>query len=170
MHAYKDWLYLPDQCFNYPANIVWLLREWDNDNNYGGGMDLFSQADRAALRRGTDPWEVKGFYELLKKYPDFNKKFLADSAPLLAEIRTTNQTKLGRACKNRLTERRFRRLLQSRNRDDLVHQLRGVVRILNREANPDELVEIVQYWGEIMRRKIAQDYFGSSDDAKGGDE
>ena len=131
-------------------------------------MELFSQADRAALRRGTDPWEVRGFYELLKKFPKHNKKLLAQSAQLLAEIRNANQTKLGKACKQHLTERRFRRLLQSRDRDDLVHQLRGIVRILDRSANPEELIDIVQYWGENMRRRVAQDYFGSSDDSNDG--
>ena len=133
-------------------------------------MELFSQADRAALRRGTDPWEVGGFYELLKKFPDHNKTLLALSAPLLAEIRNTSQTKLGKACRRRLTERRFRRLLQSRDRDDLVHQLRGVVRILDRSANPVELVDIIQYWGPNMRRRVAQDYFGSSEEPGTDDE
>ena len=131
-------------------------------------MDIFSQADRAALRRGTDPWEVRGFYELLQKNPEKNKLFLALTAPLLAEIRNTSEVRLGKACRRRLTERRFRRLLQSRDREDLVHQLRGVVRILDRTANSDELIDIVQFWGDKMRRRIAQDYFGIEDDEDNG--
>lgn len=130
--------------------------------------DLFSKADRAALRRGVDPWEVRGFYELLKQFPDYPPRFVALAAPLIAELREQSDQSIGRLCSDgKLSERRLRRLLEARDRQDLVHQLRTVVRILGRRANPVELVKTVRFWGESRRRQIAQDYFGGSDDVDG---
>jgi CRISPR type I-E-associated protein CasB/Cse2 len=120
---------------------------------------VFTNADRAALRRGVDPWEVRGFYELISRYPEYNRTALALAAPLLAEIRNDTEERFGRRCASRLSERRFRRLLDARDRDDLVHQLRAAVRILDRTANADELVKLVVFWGDRARRGLAQDYF-----------
>ena len=123
----------------------------------------FSRADAAALRRGVDPWEVRGFYALLRRY-DFSPRFVALAAPALAEVREAVETKLGSDCRRRgITERRFRRVLASRDREDLVRQLKGLVRLLGREANPDELIETVVFWGSVARRRLAQDYFGDDD-------
>jgi len=126
----------------------------------GKTLECISAADRAALRRGTDPWEVRAFYELLRLYADTKPRFVALTAPLIAELREETDVSLGELCRKRqLSERRLRRLLAARDRDDLVHQLRSVIRILGRTANPDELVRLVRYWGDRARRGVAQDYF-----------
>jgi len=119
----------------------------------------FDRGDAAALRRGTDPWEVKGFYDLIKAYPARNKVFLAMTAPLIAEVRENSNESLGKLAKSKLSEPRLRRLLSVRDREDLVHQLRSVTRILDRQVNIIELVDIVNFWGEARRRQIAEDYF-----------
>ena len=128
-------------------------------------LEVFSKSDVSALRRGVDPWEVRGFYQLIKKYPEFSPPLLAMAAPLVAEIRETVPEKIGVIAKqSKLSERRLRRLLGSRDRIDLIHQLRGLVRIAKRRANPDDVVRTVVYWGNNQRRRIAQDYFGDNND------
>ena len=126
--------------------------------------ELFSPADRAALKRGTDPWEVRGFYDLQRRYPAIHPFGLAQAAPVLALIRERSDRKLGALCHGALREARFRRLLQSRDRDDLAHQLAAVVRILRGHCNPDEIVNTIAYWGDKTRRDLAQDYYGSGED------
>lgn len=120
----------------------------------------FSAADRAALRRGVDPWEVRGFYDLVRAYPDIHPNMLALAAPLVAEVRESDTRPLGMAMKGIIKERQLRRVLAARDREDLVHQLRRVVRILKRHCNHKELVETVAYWGDARRRRVAADYFG----------
>ncbi len=125
----------------------------------------FTKADAAALRRGVDPWEVSGFYKFIKLYPKIDyKSALAQAAPVVAEIREVSDKSIGQLCCAQVSERRLRRLLESRNREDLSHQLQSVVRLLKRKANPTDIVETIVYWGEDRRRQIAQDYFGGLGD------
>ena len=132
----------------------------DSKNSSAIAFDGFSKGDAAALRRGVDPWEVGGFYELFKIWPDLNKNMLAIAAPVLAEIRESDGEKFGRKCHGIVSEKRLRRLLGARDRVDLVRQLSSVVRITGRSANPQEIVDIVCFWGPRQRRRLAQDYFG----------
>lgn len=124
----------------------------------------FENADRAGLRRGVDPWEIRGFYAMLRAFPKFNPVIVALAAPVVAEIRDTTTAKLGRLCAKNVNERRIRRLLQSRDRDDLARQLSSIIRLIGREANPTEIVETIMYWGPSRRRQLAQDYFSAADD------
>jgi CRISPR type I-E-associated protein CasB/Cse2 len=126
--------------------------------------ELFSSADRAALKRGTDPWEVRGFYDLQRRYPAIHPLALAQASPVLALIRERSDRNLGALCHGALSERRFRRLLQARDREDLAHQLAAVVRILRGRCDPDEIVTTIAYWGDKTRRRLAQDYYGTEEE------
>ena len=119
-----------------------------------------SLADAAALRRGVDPWEVRGFYGLLKQYSELKSWQVAIAAPVVAEIREFNNQTVGQLAKAHLTEARLRRLLSSRDREDLVRHLRTLIRISGRSGSPDEFVKTIAFWGESQRRRIAQDFFG----------
>lgn len=120
-------------------------------------MELTS-GDRAALRRGTDPWAVRGFYGLLREYDDVPEWVVALAAPILAQIREPTDQALGQIARSVLSELRLRRLLDSRDRDDLVNHLTRIVRMSGR-GNARNILETIQFWGDNMRRTVARDYF-----------
>jgi CRISPR type I-E-associated protein CasB/Cse2 len=125
-------------------------------------LDL-SPGDRAALRRGVDPWEVRGFYNLLQQSPDTPDWAVALAAPILADIKQTTDRRIGQLARGVLSEKRIRRLLNS-ERDDLVVQIRRLVKMADGKANPDDIVNTLRYWGENARRRIARDYFGGEEE------
>lgn len=123
-----------------------------------------SPGDKAALRRGVDPWEVRGFYGLLKQFPDSPEWILALVAPVVADIRTPTTKRIGTLARGVLSEKRMRRLLNSTDREELIQQLRRVVAMCDREGNAQDIVDTVRYWGERARRQIAKDYFGGAEE------
>ena len=124
-------------------------------------MEL-SSGDRAALRRGADPWEVRGFYGMLKHYGDVPEWVVALAAPVLADIREKTDRPIGSIAKGVLSEQRLRRMLEARDREDLVVHLRRLVR-MSGVGNPQDILDTLRYWGEAARRRVARDYFGDTE-------
>ncbi len=60
----------------------------------------------------------------------------------------------------RLSELRFRRLLQYERIDELFPALRRVVRLLDGSVNLYSLANSVYWWGDRERRQWAYDYYG----------
>jgi hypothetical protein len=126
---------------------------------------------RALLRR-TDPWEVRGAYEWVRRVKatpglsEVEDAQLMKIAPLVAEVREDSPKPLGAALRD-VSEARVRRLLAS-ERDDIVEQLARIVRLLHRRVNVEDLTATAIFWGERRRRKIAREYFGPAPDEAAG--
>lgn len=124
---------------------------------------------RAQLRR-TDPFEVPGAYawakrvrasEHLKDVEEF--RLVRDVASVAAHVRKESEDTLGRRMRRAgISEKSVRRMLES-DRDDIADQLTRVIHLVGGEANIEDLVRVLIYWGPNMRRRVAIDYFGSTD-------
>lgn len=147
-----------------------VLYEWwaDLENNKG---------DRAELRRCQEPMKalfVPEYYKLqhkLQPYNGVNSQRLPAIAALSANIRelSTNSDlaaqmaapRVSGGTTPRLSELRFRRLLQCQTVDDLFTALRRVVYLLDRNVNLYDLADSVYWWGENVRRRWAYSYYGA---------
>lgn len=129
---------------------------------------LLDDKTRAQLKR-TEPWEVRGAYqwaEIASQNPALQsarKEQLMQVVPLVALIVEETNSKLGESLRNaKVSEARVRRLLAS-DRDDIQDQLRTILRILKRKANIADLAATAIFWGDHQRRKIAAEYFSTSE-------
>lgn len=61
--------------------------------------------------------------------------------------------------KPKLSELRFRRLLEINDREKLYRFLIQSIRLLEKEINLLNLLSIAYYWGEINKQKLAYDYY-----------
>lgn len=137
------------------------------------------KGDRAALRRCREPLEAlfipayhRLYLELCNKLdktdrPDRNK--LPEVAALLAHVRSPVIEKSFAAqmatprqggSEPRLSELRFRRLLQYPTREELFPALRRVVRLLDGNVNPYSLANDLYWWGDRVKREWAYQYYG----------
>ena len=94
---------------------------------------------------GEDNWEYR----------------IAAIVGLLAHVRTTTSHKIASQMAGdppKVSELRFRRLLQKDRRELFVTMIR-VLRMLNNEANIHDLANAVYYWGTEVKRDWAFTYF-----------
>lgn len=130
---------------------------------------LMGSRTRALLKR-TDPWEVRGAYEWVKRAKtranlrEIDDTRLMTLTPMIAEVREDLNEPLGKSLRRAgVSELRVRRLLSSESGLDVVEQLTRMIRILRRSVGIVDLVETAVFWGDRRRRQIAQDYFGQAD-------
>ena len=129
-------------------------------------LDWFAQLDpgqRARLRRCHRPLDVvlePSFHRLAARVPDIDAKRLAPVVWLLAHVRANDGRRLGQALKGRLSELRFRRLLEAEDRDELANDLRTAARLLDNRANILEMAQLIYFWGDPARRRLATEYYG----------
>ena len=130
---------------------------------------LMDNKTRALLKR-TDPWEVRGAYEWVRRAKSRANLSSVDDArlmalaPMVAEVREDTDQPLGKSLKSGgVSELRVRRLLASESGDDVHEQLTRMIRILRRSIGVADLVETAIFWGDRRRRQIARDYFGQTD-------
>ena len=138
---------------------------------------------RAALRRCDETVEVlfvpayHGLYLELRKQLDkpdeLDRARLPAVAGLLAHVRQTVDsqdlpkqmaTPRKGASGPPLSELRFRRLLQCRNRDELFPVLRRAVHLLDDRVNIYSLAASVYFWGDKVRKNWAYAYYGQLKD------
>ncbi len=120
--------------------------------------------ERAALRRAHDPLDAvlsPSFHRLAAALPsEIDSRRLTYIATLLARVDTDEPGRnIAQACNGPVSEARFRRLVESSDRDDLHHQLRGILQLLGRRANLLDLANTVYFWGDARRRRWATDYY-----------
>ena len=136
-----------------------------------------NKGDRAALRRCQEPLEalfVPAYHRLyheLRQHDGSSDLRLPAIAALLAHVKSevTDKEfasqmatpKLTGGETPRLSELRFRRLLQCQTVNELFPALRRVVYVLDGSVNLYSLADSVYWWGEKVRRDWAYAYYGS---------
>lgn len=129
---------------------------------------LMDTRTRAQLKR-TDPWEVRGAYEWVRRvksrpaFAGINEAVLMGLAPVIAEVRAERSGSFGKALRGAASEIRMRRFLAC-DRDELNEQLGRMIRLLKREVPIEDIVATAVFWGDARRRQLAQDYFALDDD------
>jgi len=143
-------------------------------NWWRGLQKPHNSGSRAELRRAATVDAVimtPAFQRLCSGFTDefrsdFDKTRLAAIAGLLAHVKESAEPKMEIAkqmaqpagAATRVSELRFRRLLQ-RNRSDLFVPMVRVIRLLDHRVSIYDLIESVYYWGDQRKKKWAYAYF-----------
>jgi CRISPR system Cascade subunit CasB len=141
------------------------------------------RATLAELRRCSEPGEVAflpAFYRLLRKLgeklPDRNLQSLVEpvavAAMVLAHVHNPHTghpaRQLGPEDPRRadslrkMSDLRFRALLQARTAEEVARMLSRAVRMLGGTADPTLLAAAVFGWGDRTRREWAFEYYGAA--------
>lgn len=158
-----------------------LLRAWWT------GLKRDHKGDRAELKRCAavvDVVFVPYFHDLYQVYrqrfPAANEARIQQSLPiiaaLLAQVDCSNPDtdtgalgvnlpwQMARPSKSgrevAVSELRFRRLVQTHDREDLFLQLRQVIRLLGNQVDIYNLANDVYWWDDKTRKRWAYDYYG----------
>ncbi len=154
---------------NFRANGVWgeiLMRWWhDLDNDTGG---------RAALRRAPDITAIvlqPAFQRLHRRllaarWPDrqWENDGLAAAAGLLAHVKVADAMSLPESMsqrngeKPRVSELRFKRLLECPDVETLFVTLRRTLPLVEHRCDPLALTTDVVNWGDAVRKRWAYAY------------
>lgn len=147
-----------------------------------GRYDQLPRGQTAAIRRckTADEIALEGVYWRIAAAGPAAQPYLAHVVllfPLVAH-RTKDDFAFGRYLRHHLGDGdgaalRFRRLLDCRDRDELDHRLRGVLKLAARDGSPVDWgvlgVDILWFFAEsdAVRRRWAQDFYapGASTDA-----
>jgi len=144
-----------------------LLRWWE-------GLDGHRE-DRAQLRRAGSLTAVtltpgfQRFYRFLLAYglpeirSDSQRDRLAAIAGVLAHIRQQDERSFpasmaGEGDKPRVSELRFKRLLESPAINDLLVGLRRTLPLVGHGADPSKLANDIWFWGDKVRKEWAYAY------------
>jgi CRISPR system Cascade subunit CasB len=121
-------------------------------------------AARARLRRchrAIDTILHPEFHRLAARLPDGNPSQLAPLVRLLAFVEHDDPDRsLGASLGEKLSEARFRRLIETPDRQSAAEDLRSAVGLLGRRANVLALAQAVYFWGDLVRRRLATEYYG----------
>lgn len=60
-----------------------------------------------------------------------------------------------------VSEQRFRRFIQTTDTDDLMRRLSRIVRQLGGVANVTDLSEIIRFWSDRQRERLAAEYYAA---------
>jgi CRISPR system Cascade subunit CasB len=136
-----------------------------------------NKGDRAALRRCQEPLEalfVPAYHQLyhaLRPYDGSSDLRLPAIAALLAHVKhilpgpdfATQMAapKLTGGEAPRLSELRFRRVLQCQTINELFPALRRVIALLDDSVNIYSLADNLYWWGDRVRRDWAYAYYGA---------
>lgn len=141
-------------------------RSIPNPSGRGEGA-LLLDSYSATLLQYRNPWEVRGVYAWvgrLREYEQFaglEDSQLMAAASVVAEIREDINGTLGHAIAG-VPEARLRRLLVCQRGEELSTHLSRLLRMVRGRAPVADTIETVAYWGDVRRRKIAQDYFSAT--------
>lgn len=152
-----------------------IVREWWRDLNGMGEARPADAAGRAQLRRAHDLIDVfscpafHGLLRRLKITSNYQREALAVTAGVLAHVKEdTPKIKFGMSLgkppnkggTSPMAEIRFRRLLQARDPEEMMNQLRRAVRLLRGSADVQELALLIRYWSKRDRQlQLATDYY-----------
>lgn len=155
------------------------VRKWweavnDEDQSEDKRLILVSRGERAELRRAADITAVtltpafQRFFRLLVKhgFPEqsapWQQDRLAVIAGILAHVRGAVDKRMPEAMKGddgpRVSELRFRRLLESPSMDELYIGLRRVLPLIEKKADPNRLAEDIWHWGNRVKKEWAYAY------------
>lgn len=139
-----------------------------------GLQEPHNSGNRAELRRAATVDAVimtPAFQRLCSGFTDefrsdSDKTRLAAIAGLLAHVKESAESRMEIAKQMaqktddtpRVSELRFRRLLQ-KSRGDLFVPMVRVIRLLDHRVNIFDLIESVYYWGDRVKKKWAYAYF-----------
>lgn len=133
-----------------------------------------NRGERAYIRRCSNTEEIffcSGFYELLKNLEEIeniNPEQIAPIAGLAVHFREIDKSIsfAEQMSKNRqgsdmpvVSENRFRRLVTTKERNDLYKQLIRIINLLDKRGNLYDMADSVYYWGESVRKRWAADYY-----------
>lgn len=146
------------------------------------GQELFrwwsglaeNRGDRAQLRRASRLEDVvlspayQRLYRLLCAHglpadlSDSQRDRLAVIAGVLAHINEASGRRFPEEMRDgddlKVSELRFRRLLESPTMDDLFVGLRRILPLINRRADPVRLANDIWFWGDTVRKQWAYAY------------
>lgn len=146
------------------------------------GQELFrwwsglaeNRGDRAQLRRASRLEDIvlspayQRFYRLLCAHglpadlPDSQRERLAVIAGALSHINEASGRRFPEDMRDgddlKVSELRFRRLLESPTVDDLFVGLRRILPLINRRADPVRLANDIWFWGDTVRKQWAYAY------------
>ena len=92
------------------------------------------------------------------------------AAPVIVAIRNQSKLTLGVLAKRqKYNDRRFRRLLNCRDREELVEHIKRLIKFCGQEGNVEDIINTIRYWGQNQRQKLARDFYGGDDDFVGED-
>jgi len=177
--------------FGDPASRGFMADWWkaldSSESEKGEGMHLADRGDRARLRRCRDiddvlltPVYYGVRHELVKRGlspHSLSDRKLAAVVGLLAWIDEDDfseafSRQLARRRKDsqdaKLSGLRFRRLLDIEDRNELYHEMIGVLRLLDGKANVEDFARQLYAWGpdssNWVRRRWAEDYYTAAPD------
>lgn len=129
---------------------------------------------RAQLRRASDITAITltpGFQRLVRRLTSIGlpaqlnvmqQERLAAIAGVLAHIRHADERRLPETMrgtdKAKVSELRFRRLLESPSIDDLYVGLRRILPLVDHSADPNLLANDIWFWGDKVRKEWAYAY------------
>ena len=133
------------------------------------------KGERAAFCRAKGISEIillPDFHYVLHRFRNFfsKEKHWEDQTAavlgLLSHIRETEDETLAKQMAGDgesppVRELRFRRLIQTGNRENLYKALIRILRMLKNRANPYDLANSVYYWGPKVKKDWAYDYFSN---------
>lgn len=157
----------PTVSFDSNSAVGQVLRDW-----WESLRD--DKASRAQLRRAPDLTRVvltPGFQRLVRRLrargfpaqlsPDQQDR-LAVIAGVLAHLASADGRRLPDAMrgddKPKVSELRFRRLLESPTLDDLFSGLRRTLPLIGAAADPAKLANDIWFWGDTVRKQWAYEY------------
>ena len=122
---------------------------------------------RARLRRCDAPDDVvlePAFHRLASRLDDARPTQLGPIVWLLAHVRTVDESaSLGRLLQQKLSEDRFRRLLESSDRAELANKLRAAIAVCRGRTNILDVARTVYWWGDRERRRLATEFYGGQE-------
>lgn len=130
------------------------------------------RGERARLRRCADVTEVffcQAFHDLLRRLRRLgpvSRETVAVTAGVLAHVKENVpaakfavQMAEGRGDHATVSELRFRRLIETKDREALFMPLIRLVALMDGRVNVGDLTDGIRYWGPPKRRDWACDYY-----------
>ncbi len=141
--------------------------------NWWRGLEE-SRGERAELRRASEPTKVafcSGFHRLLRDLRQerpVSTESLAVVAGVVVHVKTCDDSSIFAAQmaspksiggSARVSELRFRRLLQIADRPGLYQPLVRTIRLLGGAVNITSLADDIYFWGDHVRKNWAYTYY-----------
>ena len=152
------------------------LRWWKALNPENGVQSGAQRAALARLRRSNDTIDILREREglrLVASFPPDRRERAALLAGVLAFVREDDRERIARAVGRteldddssaKMSESRFRRLLQA-DEDDFMDSMRRIVRLTKGRCNVYDMSRSILYWGDSVRKRWIFDYYNVPPDA-----
>jgi len=147
-----------------------VLSWWKGLENDRGG--------RAQLRRAHNLTEVvfvEAYHRLYEQTGNADREKLALVAGVCSHVKEHRAGKLAEQMSGggddpKLSGLRFRRLLAITDKDELLHAMIRIIRLLGGSVDVAGLARTVYWWNENTRKQLAYDYYSKAKSVKKGGE